>query len=278
MLWGLNWPAMKLAVGELSVWTFRAICTLGSGVILLGYARLMGERLRFTSAELPGVLFLALFGVVGWNLLSAFGLQHIEGGRGAVIAYTMPVWAALLGTWLLKEQLSLRVITALALGLLGIAVLIGPDLLEGKAQPLGAALMVLAALVWAIAIIALKSRSWSIGIIPLTGWQLLFGSLPIVAIWLAVDRGAGLAAVTPAAWAATAYATIIGLGFCYTAYNKVVTLLPATVAAISTLAIPVVGLGSSALLLGEPAGAREVAALILVIGALSLVLLRPRST
>ena len=35
-------------------------------------------------------------GITGWFLFSAFGLQHIEGGRGAIVAYTMPVWAALM--------------------------------------------------------------------------------------------------------------------------------------------------------------------------------------
>ena len=68
----------------------------------------------------------------------------------------------------------------------------------------------------------------------------------------------------------------MALIFCFAAHNKVVTMLPATVAAISTLAIPVVGLLSSAWLLRRAGGLREVAALALVLGAMALVLLPPQ--
>jgi drug/metabolite transporter (DMT)-like permease len=68
----------------------------------------------------------------------------------------------------------------------------------------------------------------------------------------------------------------VALIFCMAAFNKVVTLLPATAAAISTLAIPIVGLLSSAWLLGEPAGWRELAALCLVLGGMALVLVPRR--
>jgi drug/metabolite transporter (DMT)-like permease len=57
---------------------------------------------------------------------------------------------------------------------------------------------------------------------------------------------------------------------------KVVHLFPASVASIGTLAIPVIGVLSSAMVLGEPVGAGEIAGLILVIMALSIVLIRPR--
>ena len=62
--------------------------------------------------------------------------------------------------------------------------------------------------------------------------------------------------------------------FCHTAYFKLVSLLPAHVAAISVLAVPVVGVVSSAWLLGEPVGLAEASALLAVVGGLFL-LTRP---
>jgi drug/metabolite transporter (DMT)-like permease len=56
---------------------------------------------------------------------------------------------------------------------------------------------------------------------------------------------------------------------------KVVSLFPATIASIGALVTPVIGRGSSALLLGEPIGWREVAALGLVLSAVALVIFRP---
>jgi drug/metabolite transporter (DMT)-like permease len=56
----------------------------------------------------------------------------------------------------------------------------------------------------------------------------------------------------------------------------VVNLFPANVASIGTLAIPVIGVLSSAVVLGEPVGFGEIAALILVVMALSIVMIRPK--
>ena len=70
VLWGLNWPVMKLAVGELSPWTFRVICVLVSGVGLLLVAWVSGDRLTLPRRYWPSLLFVAIFNVTGWNLLS----------------------------------------------------------------------------------------------------------------------------------------------------------------------------------------------------------------
>lgn len=273
VLWGLNWPAMKLAVGELSPWTFRVACVAVAGGGLMLVARVWGERLLPRRDEWLPLAGVSLFSVTAWHLFSAFGLTHIEGGRAAVVAYSMPAWAALFSALYLHERLGARQLAALALGMAGVAVLTGPDVLAGS--PLGPLLMTGAAVSWAAGIVLLKRRDWSIGIVPHTGWQLLLGGVPIVLAWLALEPDPDLSRLTWRGLLGAGYAATVALIFCFTAYNKIVTMLPATVAALSTLAIPVVGLVSSALLLGEPLGAREVVALALVAGSIGLVL-RPR--
>lgn len=276
LLWGLNWPAMKIAVGEVSPWFFRAVCVVISVPGLLAVAALSGE-LRLPPRHLwwPLALFSAL-GVTGWFLLSAFGLQHIEGGRGAIVAYTMPVWAAVLSALYLGERLERRQLLALALGMAGIGVLLGPDLATIGGSPLGAVLMVAAAFCWAGGTIVLKSRDWSIGIVALTGWQVLLGGWPIVLVWLLLEPHPDLSHLTWRGGLGILYASTVALVFCMTAFNKIVTLLPATAAAIATLAVPIVGLFSSALLLGEPVGWPELASLLLILGGMALVLLPRR--
>jgi drug/metabolite transporter (DMT)-like permease len=69
---------------------------------------------------------------------------------------------------------------------------------------------------------------------------------------------------------------LIGNILCSWAWNKVVNLYPASVASIGTLAIPVIGVLSSAVVLGEPVGFGEIAALILVVMALSIIMIRPK--
>lgn len=273
MLWGLNWPVMKFAVGELSPLTFRTVCVVVSGLGLMGLAAATRERIALPRPLWPSLLVVAGLNVTGWHLFSAMSLVHMEGGRGAIVAYTMPIWAAVLSALYLKERLSRRRAAALALGMGGIALLIGPDLLGLGRSPLGPLLMIGAAVCWAGGIVAMKGQAWPIGIMALTGWQLLLGGTPIVLAWLVLEPDPDLSRLTWAGALATLYAATVALIFCFAAHNKVVTLLPATAAAISTLAIPVVGLLSSAWLLGEPVGWREAAALVLVVAAIALVVL-----
>ena len=273
VLWGLNWPMMKVAVGELSPWTFRTVCVVVSGFGLLLLARATGERLTVLRSQWRALALVSLLSVTGWHLFSAFSLVHMGGGRGAIVAYTMPIWAALLSVWYLKERPTRRRLAALTVGMAGIALLIGPDLFGLGHDPLGPLLMIGAAMCWAAGIVVLKGERWQVGIMALTGWQLLLGGIPIVLAWLVIERHPDLSHLTWAGGLATLYAATVALIFCFAAHNKVVTLLPATAAAISTLAIPVIGLLSSAWLLGEPIGWRDVAALVLVLGSIALVLL-----
>jgi drug/metabolite transporter (DMT)-like permease len=276
LLWGLNWPAMKVAVGELSPWVFRSACVVLSAAGLMTLAALAREPMRLRRSALPSVALPALFGVTCWNLLSAFGLQHIGGGRGAILAYTMPVWTALLAVPILGERVDARRAGALALGTAGVVTLAGPDLLAGRADPLGPLFMLLAAVAWAAGIVTLKLRPTGLGTMALTGWQLVLGGVPILLATALIEPAPDLSRLTWRGTAATLYAALVGLTFCFAAYNKIVLMLPAGVAAISILLIPPVGLFSSALLLGEPLGWRELLALALVVAAVALVLLPRR--
>ena len=80
--------------------------------------------------------------------------------------------------------------------------------------------------------------------------------------WWLLEPVPDLRALSLPAALGLAYAVFVAMIFCQTAYFKLVSLLPAHVAAISVLAVPVVGVVSSAWLLGEPVGPAEAAALL----------------
>lgn len=275
LFWGVNWPAMKFAVGEVPVWTFRTICLVAGGVGLLVICRLWRLKLAVPRAELWPLVLVSFFNITGWHLFSAFGLVYMPAGRASIVAFTMPLWAALLAVPVLRERLSWSTIAGLAVGMLGMAVLVVPDWQAIAAAPLGLVFMLLAALSWAAGTVLLKRFRWSMPTSVLAGWQLVLGGLPVALGAVALDRGFDPLAVSAAAWWATLYAALIPMIYCHWAWFRVVGIYPAAVAAVGTLAIPVVGVLSSSLALGEPVGLDIVLSLALVIAGLVLVLVLP---
>jgi drug/metabolite transporter (DMT)-like permease len=273
VFWGGNWPAMKIALTELPVWWFRSLCLLVGGGGLLVIARLSGNGLKVPRRELRPLLICAAFNVVGWQLCSAYGISLMAAGRAAIVAFTMPVWAALLSSLVLGEALTRNKIAGLLFGVGGLAVLIGPDLVILKTAPLGAFFMLLAAVSWAIGTVAIKRFSWTAPAASLVGWQLLVGAVPVTLGALLLEPMPDFSALSERALLALVYVFAFPMLFCQWAYFKTVRLFPASIAAIGTLAIPVLGVYSSALLLDEPAGLQELLALFLICAALACVLL-----
>jgi drug/metabolite transporter (DMT)-like permease len=279
ILWGLNWPAMKLALLEVPPFTFRSICLVGGGCILLALTRASGQRVGLNVRLLPTLALVALFNITAWHLLTAYGLLHTASGRGAIIGYTMPLWASVLSVLFLKVTIGWRELTALGLGMAALALLVAEDLQALGRSPAGPILIGFAALSWGIGTVLVKRFApWPMPVMALTGLQQLIGALPIVVGWWLLEPVPDLAAVSPWALAGLAYAVLVAMVFCHTAYFKLVEILPAHVAAISTLAIPAVGVISGALLLGEHVGAVEVMALVLVVSGLFLLIVRTRQS
>ncbi|HVP79997.1 MAG TPA: DMT family transporter [Thermodesulfobacteriota bacterium] len=278
IFWGTNWPMMKIGLKEIPVWTFRTLCLLlgGSGVLCLAKAN--GLRLVIPRSERWPLILVSLFNVTGWHLCSAYGLISMDAGRAVIIGYTMPVWASILSLFILGERLTLARLIGLLLGIAGLLILVGPDLNALGSAPLGALFMLGAAVTWAGGTVLLKYFRWTMPITVLTGWQLILGGIPVVIGAFILEPMSVLLHVSWRAALVTAYVILIGNILCFWAWIKVVNLFPASLASIGTLAIPVIGVLSSAAVLGEPVGVGEVAALILVVMALSVVLIRPKGS
>jgi drug/metabolite transporter (DMT)-like permease len=120
-----------------------------------------------------------------------------------------------------------------------------------------------------------KRFQWQSPITVLVGWQLLIGFMVIAPAAIAIQPVPDFAAVHVRTWVALAYLIALPMIFCQWAYLKVVSLFPAAIAAIGTLLVPIVGVFSSALILGESVGWPEIIAMALIVAALVVVLVIP---
>jgi drug/metabolite transporter (DMT)-like permease len=269
--WGLNWPMMKLALQDIPVWTFRTLCLTFGGSTLLLLARFSGHGWTLPRDRIAALAFVALFNIAGWHLCSAYGLLNTGGGRAAIIGYTMPLWTSLFSVPLLGTKPTGRQVLALTLGMAALLTLIGQDLQAVGGAPIGALFMTFAALNWALGTILVKKIDWGgMSVMALTGWQQLIGGIPIVIGWSILEPVPDIATIGWPALLGLVYTIFVAMVFCHTAYFMLVSLLPAHVAAMGVLAVPVVGVVTSAWILAEPIGLAELVALVFVVSALFL--------
>ena len=275
VIWGLNWSAVKLAVDELPALTFSALRLVFAGIGMMAICRLGRLPLRVPRRELGPLLVMALFNVTLWHVCAAFGVSFLASGRAAILAFTMPLWAALLAVPMLGERLGWNILAGLAIGLAAVGVLVAPDWRAIAASPVGIVMMLVAAFSWAAGTVYYKRVRWSMPTAVLTAWHIVIGAVPVAIAALWHDGGFDPGQVSLVGWLSTAFAATLPTLFCQWAWFKIVDIFPAGVASISTLAIPVIGVASGALALHEALGAEVLGSLVLVIASLCLVLLVP---
>jgi drug/metabolite transporter (DMT)-like permease len=277
LVWGCNWPVLKLGVTELAPLTFRGATLPFAAIGLLLAARLSGDSIRIPREHWGKVLALALFNIAAWNGLILFGVQQMPAGRSAILAFTMPVWTVLFGMALLHEPLSRRKIIGLVLGMLGMAVLLGEDVRHITGSPMGTLFILAAAISWAFGTVLLRRWKPPLPQNTLTGWMMLIGWLPIAVCVPLFDEHpiSSLAHMSGTAWFAVLYNIFLAGTLAHWAWFTMARTLPAAVSSLSSLPVPVVGVLSGILFLGERPGPSEYIALALVLASLGAVLFAP---
>ncbi len=262
LIWGYNWVVMKIAVHDASPFTFAAWRTLGGGIALVATALVLRKPLR---PQFPAAFFLIGFfqtacfvGLVTWAVVSA------GAGQVAMLAYTMPLWVALLAWPFLGERFGPRQGVAIAVAVAGIACMIGPLRSVGLAEGLA----VIGGFAWAIGIILTKrlQQRANVDLFGMTMWQMLFGGL-VLAIVAVLAPGHATTWNTPYVLAIT-YNIILATALAYVLWIYVLDVLPARDAGMGTLANPVVGTLAAWLQLGEAPTRLSAIGMVLIVSGL----------
>jgi len=275
LVWGTNWPLFAYAVQEVSVWTFRAFALLAAGATLLAVARWRGQPLAVPRGDRPTLIWASLAYLVIWNIASAYAAVMLPSGQAAILGFTMPLWVALIAWAAWGQRPSRLVAMALLLGCVAVGLLLWRTLPTGAQVPAGFGLGLLAAIGWAAGTLILQRRPLSMPLLAATGWQLLLAGIPIALVALATGDGLREGRWFVPSWsslAAIAYITWVPMTIGNLAWFSIVGLLPAQIAGLSSVLVPVVAMLSGALLRGEPLGPVEAAAMACSAGALWLAL------
>ncbi|MFT4121974.1 DMT family transporter [Bradyrhizobium sp.] len=268
--WGLNWPVTKFLLTELPPLTLRGVTGVLGALLLATIALLRGDSLRVAPGIWPRLLIASVLNVTGWMVLMGLALLWLPASETALIAYTMPIWASIIAWPVLGERPTLLRTIALVMAFAGLASIMSGDGLAGSAAKLpGIAMALVGALGFAVGTVL--SKKYPIQLPPITAaaWQVGLGCLP-VAIASFVLETAHPALVTPFGWLLLLYSVTMQFCAAYVCWFAALARLPASVAAIGTMAVPVIGVVASAVTLHEPLGVREIAALIFTLAGVAL--------
>jgi len=273
--WGFNWIAARIILTVLPPWTMRAVGIGLGDLTLFAAAAVAGVNLRVPPGERFKILVAGFFNVLIFNVCSAYAQIYGTTSRAIVIAYSMPIWAALLAHFVLREKLNTVKLGALALCATGLAILIWP--LARTGFPLGALFALGCAWTWAAGTIFLKWAKIRAATLAVAAWQLLFGWLLLAAGMLIFDGMPHLWPLPAHIGAWIAYNGLIGMGMAYFLWFVVIGRLPTTTASLGSLLVPVVGIIGSALLIGERPSLYDAIGFACIFASAASVLLQPNT-
>ncbi len=263
VIWGYSWVAMKVATRDGSPLLVAALRSVVGAAALLLYLPLTGRSLRPTPF-VPTLVY-GLLQTAGFTLLATVAVSMGGVGKTAVLAYTMPFWLALLAWRFLGERIRGATWAAFALAAVGLGLVVTPlgASTRANALALGAGLVWAASAVWVVRALARERQD----LLSLTAWQMVWGALALGAV---AALGELHVRWTPSFVFAIAFLGVGASALAWSLWLLVLSRLPAGVAGLGSLSVPVVGLGLAAVQLGELPSDRELAGIACIVAALAV--------
>jgi drug/metabolite transporter (DMT)-like permease len=275
LFWGLNWPVMKIGVRDFPPLTFRTISMLGGLVVIWLAARAQGASLAIPAGARMTVIRLAIPNMLIWHSMIIIGVKLLSSGRAAILGYTMPAWAVLSGLIFFGDRISRSALVGIALAMSGALLLLSSEFSRLSGQPVGTVLALIAAAGWGFGTVLMKRTQLNMPTISLTFWMLSFTTV-IMAMLALIFEYPAMRIPNLIEWAAIIYNSAIIFGFAHVVWFRLARILPPVASSLSVMFIPVLGTFSGAWILGEVPHWQDYVAMLLILGAMSTVLFKPR--
>lgn len=247
--------------------------------VIAAHARATGTAFSWPSrGQWAAAVIVGAFLLLGGNGGVVLAELLIPSGVAAVLIATVPIWLAVFDAILNRRRPSRLVIGGLVAGLVGVAILLAPVADIGELNPVGVALVLGAAVSWAIGTLIGRRpimRHDAFG----SGMTMVGGGAALVLVGtVAGELGqADLAAVSTESWIAFVYLVVFGSIVAFTAYSWLMANVPVAMVGTYAYVNPIVAVALGALILGESITPRTLLAAAIIIGAVvAMVSGRPR--
>jgi drug/metabolite transporter (DMT)-like permease len=253
LLFGGAWPITKAALADATPLWFGTSRAGLAGLVALLLLAIMGRLHLPRRRDWNSVLFIGLFQLGGFFVLTHLAVALIPAGRTAVLSNVVAYWLIPLSVLILGERVSAMRWAASGLSLLGALTLVGPWAVDWTDQHVlvGHLMLMAAALSWSIAIIA--SRRWPprSPMLELLPWCFGLGTLVLMPLAILLEPHGGIGF---SSWPHMIFIGLIAAPIGTWCVIEASRLLPGAVASVWFLLVPAFGVVISALWLGEPIG------------------------
>ncbi len=267
LVWGSTYLAIRLAVREgagFPPFLMAGMRVTVAAIILLGWAKLRGERIRLTGQEFVLFLGSGLLLWVGGNGLVTWAEMHADSGLAALLVASIPIWFEVVAMVADRRRPRGKLTVSILLGFAGVGILTWPILRAGvRADVLAVVALLLAPLFWAIGSVWFQRRKPDLSIRVISGWQQLCGAMGFLLVVLV--RGEPLPTPTPEAWLAWGYLVIFGSVIAFTSYMSTLRLLPAAIVSTYAYVNPVIAILLGWLILREAVTGYTLAGAVFII-------------
>jgi drug/metabolite transporter (DMT)-like permease len=271
LVWGINWPIMKLGVADFPPLTFRAL-SIWLGVPVLGLALVVLKVPFFVPRDKFRELFwLAVTNMFIWHGLMIVCIKHLSSGRAAILGYTMPIFSALLGAWFFGDRLKPRQWLGVAAAALGVSLLLWHELSNLSGSPLAVIGMLVAAACWALGTRRLRGTTMLVATLTISFWMTVMAAVVMSGLAVLLEAPQWKAPGS-ATWFSILYNAVLIFGFAHAAWYFLARSLPPVASTLSVMMIPILGVFSGAIALNEVLHWQDWAAVALMVVAIASVL------
>jgi drug/metabolite transporter (DMT)-like permease len=276
LIWGINWPVMKVGVTGFPPLTFRAISIM-LGIPVLGLA-LMLLKVPFTvpRRHWPELLRLTTTNMLIWHICIILAVTQLSSGRAAILGYTMPIFSAVIGALVFSAVMNGRAWMGVAAAALGVGLLLWHELTGLAGRPGAVALALMAAAVWALGTQMLRRTRIELPTLTLSFWMTVIAGVVLTVLATLFERDRWQVPSTATSWA-IGYNAVLIFGYAHAAWFYLARSLPPVASTLSVMFIPVLGVFSGAVWLGEVLHWQDWAAVVLMVIAIASVLWPARS-
>ncbi len=271
LVWGLNWPVMKIGVTGYPPLTFRTL-SLWIGTPLLGLGLLaLRTPLAIPRAYWRDLFWLGLTNMFIWHALMVLAVQRLSSGRAAILGYSMPVFAAVFGALFFGERLRPRAWAGVAAAAVGVLLLLWHELSNLAGRPLGVVMALFGAAVWSIGTHKMRRHHIPVSTPAIVFWMTAMSTC-IMTVLAWVFEGRQWSAPPPPVWGAILYNGLLIFSIAQVVWFTLARALPPVASSLSVMLIPILGVFSGAWWLGEALHWQDWAAMALMVLAIASVL------